>query len=401
MPKRTSRSFYKIASLILIVLLACFSADAQNLVPFREHNKYGWVDLSGKIVVPAAFKKTFPFVNGLARFKAGDYFGYLGTNGKIAIHPNYDAAWDFNNGMARVKEGPVLRFINKRGKEIFSVYGEDVTDFNNGYAIVKYNGSFYYINRKGESLGEGAYSHAEPFENGLARVKIGFSYAMIDTSGNYVLSPTYGFVGRPHDVIVRARLLDDWYIYNHKNGRRIRSKHIITGDFNDGLATYSWIDRSYIIWKGYINALDQEVIKAEFEEAMPFRESRAVVKHEGVYKIIDKSGSFIGSSYDETRGIYSEGRLAARKNGKWGFVDRDGNWAVNPKYDAVEDFKDGFAMVSKGHRKWGMIDKQGELLVPTNFDIVMPGEYYFLAILGYYKSYYSRSGELIIEDIGE
>lgn len=55
------------------------------------------------------------------------------------------------------------------------------------------------------------------------------------------------------------------------------------------------------------------------------------------------------------------------QNGKWGFMDRDGEWRIPPQWDRVEDFHDGRANVG-GQYAWGIIDREGNYVVPQEFE---------------------------------
>ena len=76
------------------------------------------------------------------------------------------------------------------------------------------------------------------------------------------------------------------------------------------------------------------------------------------YGLIDTLGQLtVSAIYDEI-GSFSEGRLAVRKNGLWGFVNRDGLEVIPCRFKAVNNFSMGLSAVKLG-RIWGYIDKQG------------------------------------------
>ena len=66
---------------------------------------------------------------------------------------------------------------------------------------------------------------------------------------------------------------------------------------------------------------------------------------------------------------YSEGLKAVEQDGKWGFINQDGELVVPYKYNYVRSFHDGLAMV-KLYGKWGYIDWFGNELIPIVFDEV-------------------------------
>ena len=140
-------------------------------------------------------------------------------------------------------------------------------------------------------------------------------------------------------------------------------------------------------------------VKDKFELAGIFNKGVAVVLYEGFYGVINKEGHFVAEAkYQKTRGVYHDDMLGVQLNDKWGFINSRGEKVIEHKYFDVQDFKNGHAMVSKGMRQWGIINKSGKTIVPAKYDLVVEGDYYFMAILGYYRSFYTKTGELIWAD---
>ena len=84
---------------------------------------------------------------------------------------------------------------------------------------------------------------------------------------------------------------------------------------------------------------------------------------------------------------YSDGLAAVKTDKGWGFIDTDGNFAIEPKFEAVGAFSEGLcsAIVSSGE-KWGYIDKNGNTVIDgaytaaaefsDGFALVKEGNYY-------------------------
>jgi len=73
--------------------------------------KWGYADLTGRIVIPPQFYWTENFSEGRAAVQAGSggKFGYIDRTGAIVIKPQFDRAHKFMRGIARVEIG---RYIN-------------------------------------------------------------------------------------------------------------------------------------------------------------------------------------------------------------------------------------------------------------------------------------------------
>lgn len=68
-----------------------------------------------------------------------------------------------------------------------------------------------------------------------------------------------------------------------------------------------------------------------------------------------------------------EGYRAIYKNGKWGFVDRQGRLRIPNRYDKVKHFSEGLAPFSLRNR-WGFLNKEDEIVYHPAYDDADPFE---------------------------
>lgn len=81
-------------------------------------------------------------------------------------------------------------------------------------------------------------------------------------------------------------------------------------------------------------------------------------KKYGRWGFIDRSGQWIiQAEYEEAR-HFSEGLAAAKYYGSWGFIDINGDWKIAAEYEDVKPFHEGLACAMK-NRRWGFIDHDG------------------------------------------
>ncbi len=66
-------------------------------------------------------------------------------------------------------------------------------------------------------------------------------------------------------------------------------------------------------------------------------------------------------------GYFHEGYARAEKNGKYGFVDKNGNEIIPPKYEWVGQFKEGVARVFTND-KAGYVAKKGKVVISEKYD---------------------------------
>ena len=58
----------------------------------------------------------------------------------------------------------------------------------------------------------------------------------------------------------------------------------------------------------------------------------------------------------------------AQINEKYGFIDRKGNWIIQPIYDELKSFDGQERAIAQKNERRGLIDKQGNWISETNFD---------------------------------
>lgn len=60
--------------------------------------------------------------------------------------------------------------------------------------------------------------------------------------------------------------------------------------------------------------------------------------------------------------VEGEPLYAMPRDGQWGFVNREGDWIIDPRWDQVMDFSEGRAAVAE-ESQWGIINRQGEYVL--------------------------------------
>ena len=86
----------------------------------------------------------------------------------------------------------------------------------------------------------------------------------------------------------------------------------------------------------------------------------------GAWSLIDTNGQpLCDTTFEELRSL-SDGRMAARANGRWGYVDEMGAWIVPPTYLEAGSFRNNSAQVRTEHHE-GIVDTAGRLRFPLQF----------------------------------
>ncbi|HEX3145567.1 MAG TPA: WG repeat-containing protein [Pyrinomonadaceae bacterium] len=87
---------------------------------------------------------------------------------------------------------------------------------------------------------------------------------------------------------------------------------------------------------------------------------------------IDRTGKIIFSGKGNEGARFADGlMLMPGPNGKWGFVNKDFKFVIEPQFNWVTDFSEGRAEFTINHKS-GFIDTSGKIVVPAKYDMVWP-----------------------------
>ncbi|MEI7595667.1 MAG: WG repeat-containing protein [Bacteroidota bacterium] len=176
---------------------------SEHLAPFTSLNRNnGFIDINGKIVIPANFKDVGFFKNGLAWARSTEgLIGYINTKGEWVIKPQFTMAKDFDktSGLARVKNGEKWSYISTTGEVINFDIADSYDDFYEGLAVGKKGGLCGFYNNKGTWVIQPQFTAVRDFKNGFAAAKQGTLWGIINKEGKWVINPTYAGI---KDVII-------------------------------------------------------------------------------------------------------------------------------------------------------------------------------------------------------
>lgn len=91
----------------------------------------------------------------------------------------------------------------------------------------------------------------------------------------------------------------------------------------------------------------------------------------GLWGYIDSEGEWAINPSFQSAQPFSEGLAAVkrRNSGKWGYIDKRGKWILKPAYERATPFNEGLAAVVVNN-KWGFIDHDGKVIIPHGYQLV-------------------------------
>ncbi len=257
------------------------------------------------------------------------------------LKSEYSDVRDFGNGFCAVLRNNLWEYIDENGYAVFDIKFMSATDYLNGTAFVKDESeNLYFIDREGKkcnvlpkdfkSTEIGLVGDEQLFVADNNNKYAYYSYETMEkVFGDYDEATTM-FYSR---AAIKDK--DKWYIINTK-GEKISD----TG--------YGDIVRNQ---RGMICIGD-----------------RIFAKKGDKYVLLDKDGIEIGTDTYEDVDIFQDGTYAAvKQNGKWGYIDADGNKVIDCQYEEAKSFSNGIGAV-KQNGKWGYINTDNKIVIESQFD---------------------------------
>jgi hypothetical protein len=117
---------------------------------FKSKGKYGFIDLSGRVIIPPTFEKANHFGEGLAGVRVGTKWGFVDARGIMSIAPQFDNVGVFSEGLVSVELNGKWGFADRSGAIVIAPQFDKWTYyFENGLCEVHLDGKRGYIDKTG------------------------------------------------------------------------------------------------------------------------------------------------------------------------------------------------------------------------------------------------------------
>lgn len=250
----------------------------------------------------------------------------------------------------------------------------DVGEYYNDCCIVKSENEKYGITgASGNLLLNCNYNKISCFSSDyFAVINSDNEFYWIDTNGdrrrNYNGEETVVELGPLTEQIFWVKLENEKYAFYNLENQKVSDEYTETTNFSDGVAAV--LDGSWYI----VNTVMEHVNDIPYAMIITNKNnyvsnSERLFASEGTgYKMLDSSGNTVSDDLYENARLFIDGTAAAvQQNGKWGFVNINGEIVIKPEYEDARSFNNGFAAV-KRDGKWGFIDTQNNMIIEPTFE---------------------------------
>ena len=290
---------------LLAILFLSFS--------FAASKTWNIIDESGNVKATFEAKYAYEFSDGLARIKTQEYKnnewvtgeGYIDPSGKIVIPCIYDKTADFVDGRAWVRKKGEKKYtlIDKSGNEIptkgYTKVGYIMEGYSDRIAVYE-NGAMGWIDRDGKEVIPCKYMGSSTFdpEFGLACV-MPFDaqtekYGFMNKDGELVIPYQFKQAGTSsfHNGVCRAAVNGKTVMINDKGEVVFSSSHGSVQRLNAGLMGVA-TKPNRKGW-GFVNMKDELVVPGIYDYVSSFNmDSVAVIEKDGLQGLINTKGEIL------------------------------------------------------------------------------------------------------------
>lgn len=317
------------------------------------NKKYGYIDKSGKLVIPFGLDDAKSFVGEYAIFKEDGKYGILDKAGKFALNPAFDEIEIMDNGYVLAYDGVFTILLN-----------HDLDPLLKRFGNAMYYDNYYTI-----------------YNNVIVEYIAG-DYKMLDYAGNVL--------GNYDQINVLGE-----YTFKTRSGELLKT---------EGISTEAPVDSS-ISLKGdyeylFLNDKGEVVLDvSEYDSVRSFSEGRAVVERDGKFGFFDQTGKVVIPIIYREADDFKDGSASVYGNIDYGTIDLEGNPVVN-QYAEEIDMGDYYIIAAGSYGDEGIANYKTKaiLLDPVYEDISYVGNGIFKVKSDYYTSgFYNANTKKLVE----
>ena len=369
----------KVFVLTLLTLVSISAFGQKILVPFQKPMAKRWVCMSqdGSIAFEAKYSTILPFSEGYAAVMSDPartwaFIDPTGAELSIPIKRWEPATFElgekgFHGGVARIMARRKFGCINTKGEVVHEPTYDFISAFVDGIATAKLGRDFFILSTDGNAKMLSTPMVAiKRFSEGLAQFRSPEGlFGLIDTKGEVIVEPIYKSMGLFFDGAAWIKETSGLVGYIDKTGTVIiQPKYEMAGNL-DPISHCARV-RKNGAWS-YVSRSGQEIQADNATSFGEFSEGFAYLRVDNGFGFIDKDGKWLVEPVYSQVKPFSDGMAAVQIGRVWGFINAKGEEVVPPTFVAIRPFKNGYAAVSTQRDKWGIIDKDGKWLLEPRY----------------------------------
>lgn len=345
----------------------------------KSDSKYGFIDKS-KPITSLEYSYVENFSNGLALVKKNNShhitrkeYGFIDKTGKEVIPARYYQVNYFYNGTTIVKDYAGYKLIDTENNIIYSLPYKNIISYKDGRAIIKHEENKYgiidkkeekysIIDKNGHVLNDLPYSELYKIKENIFVVRYEDKYGIIDIKGNIILPIEYKKI---HFYSKKYKIHQvDWIRYHYEyflKQNPIIIEAINYDDFNHNDKSNIDLDKKFIL----IDEIGEFTLLDNYHDIYILKNDFIIVKKDKKTGIINKKNQIIlPIEYDYIPILHTNNNLMEiRKNWKSGVMNNMGQIILPVEYDYISINNDNLINASKDGKTM-YFDKYGNPTTP-------------------------------------
>lgn len=401
----------------------------------KQDGKYGVININGNKIIEIIYDKIavdeyYTDENGYkyagyivyVTTQEGYRYGYLNFKGEEILKPEY-------NELTRITEivenENAYLMCAKNGR--YGIMKNQETIIGNEYQTIRYDATNQvFVVEKSKKYGiaskdgklivpvqynqidiTGIYFYAQNdqgtivYDSNGAETNMAASIAILNTNNDkYKIiidnenGTKYGVISKEEKQLIETKynyieyLYDNYFMVSDENGK--------LGILDDKENTKIQIDKASIqkiqdtnLVQATLEDKTTQIYNKNMELVCEMQNAIIEEKNDAIRIQNETETRYFNKDGKEVKNIevYPNNKLFIKiENGKYGYVDNNGNKVVDYKYDKAYEFNEyGFASVKKGE-KWGVINAKGEEVAQLSYEMDNQSEPFFIG--AYYRVNY-------------
>lgn len=335
--------------------------------------KWGYVDSTGKVVIPATYDGARASCRATGIVKQEKKWGLIDMTGAQRIPCVYDGVsylqTDSTTLVIVQQNGMRYGYIDRNGSIVIPADLKQSKPIGGGFIAFTRTGKWGVLNSKGETVCPESYHEILAFSEGKAAVRRGNKWGYIDTTGAEVIPLNYEKAGDFHEGYARVVVNHRWGFIDATGSTIIEPQFLQAGDFS-GESAPAKTREGY----GLIGADGKWRVKPAWQ-SMKQLDSLCrgifIVRDERVFGLYRSDGKLLIAPRFEGYRYLGEGRIAYLSGTDWGLMDTSAHIFTPTIFDMIKPFSEHLApALQDGH--WGFVRTNGRYAIAPQYAIAGP-----------------------------
>ena len=342
-----------------------------DILRVKKNGKYGVINLDGKEILPCEYDEITALegIKSTVKIVKDGKYGIADNTGKVLLGTQYAEVTNLGqdnkagfivkgeDGKYGIVDYSNTQVLEAKYDEIYKIHGND-------FYVVKQDGKQVLIKKDGTvTLSEGfdeITAILKNVENGVI-YKSSNQYGIMKTTGEVTIEASYEELKETKSGIFIAKKDGKYGVIDLENNPKVEFKYQ-TMSYNEKADLYiaedenfnnDLLDSSYTVKQtGILVDLNDEKEYIEMSQNGEYKYYNFKFEEKNVTDIFDSNTLFL-----------------SKKDGKYGFVDKEGKVVVDYIYDdATEQNSYGYAGIKKDG-KWGAIDNKGNVIQEPTYEL--------------------------------